>query len=93
MRTGVLQQVAPPQVLYDSPVNLFVAGFIGSPSMNFMSGALEEGKLRTALGDIPIQGQLQRDLEGSDVGRLCSFKRLLIGSPSIQPPAVGGFLF
>jgi multiple sugar transport system ATP-binding protein len=69
MRTGVLQQVAPPQVLYDRPVNLFVAGFIGSPSMNFMSGALEEGQLRTGLGDIPIQGQLQRDLEGSDVGR------------------------
>jgi len=69
MRTGVLQQVAPPQVLYDRPVNLFVAGFIGSPAMNFMSGALEEGKLRTALGDIPIQGGLQRDLESSDVGR------------------------
>ena len=69
MRTGILQQVAPPQVLYDRPVNLFVAGFIGSPAMNFMSGALEEGKLRTALGDIPIQGQLQRDLQGSDVGR------------------------
>jgi len=69
MRSGILQQVAPPQVLYDRPVNLFVAGFIGSPAMNFMSGALEEGKLRTALGDIPIQGQLQRDLQGSDVGR------------------------
>jgi multiple sugar transport system ATP-binding protein len=69
IRAGRLQQVAPPQELYDRPVNLFVAGFIGSPAMNFMSGALEEGKLRTALGDIPIQGQLQRDLEGSNVGR------------------------
>jgi multiple sugar transport system ATP-binding protein len=69
IRAGRLQQVAPPQELYDRPVNLFVAGFIGSPAMNFMAGALEEGKLRTALGDIPIQGQLQRDLEGSNVGR------------------------
>jgi multiple sugar transport system ATP-binding protein len=69
MRTGLLQQVASPQELYDSPVNLFVAGFIGSPAMNFMSGKLEEGQLRTALGDIPIAGQLQQDLAGSDVGR------------------------
>jgi len=69
MRSGLLQQVASPQELYDRPVNLFVAGFIGSPSMNFMSGALEEGKLRTGLGDIPIAGQLQRDLAGSKVGR------------------------
>jgi multiple sugar transport system ATP-binding protein len=69
MRSGLLQQVASPQELYDSPVNLFVAGFIGSPAMNFMSGTLEEGKLRTGLGDIPITGQLQRDLAGSNVGR------------------------
>ena len=41
MRRGELQQVAPPQELYDRPVNLFVAGFIGSPSMNFVEGALE----------------------------------------------------
>jgi multiple sugar transport system ATP-binding protein len=69
MRSGILQQVASPQELYDRPVNLFVAGFIGSPSMNFMSGTLEEGKLRTALGDIPIAGQLQQDLAGANVGR------------------------
>ena len=36
MRKGELQQVGSPQELYDHPVNLFVAGFIGSPSMNFM---------------------------------------------------------
>ncbi|MDI2129229.1 ABC transporter ATP-binding protein [Yinghuangia seranimata] len=41
MRKGVLQQVAPPQELYDRPVNLFVAGFIGSPAMNLFSGSLE----------------------------------------------------
>jgi multiple sugar transport system ATP-binding protein len=41
MRKGVLQQVGPPQELYDRPVNLFVAGFIGSPGMNVLSGRLE----------------------------------------------------
>src|ERR1700757_2178112 len=49
MRLGVLQQVASPQELYDHPANLFVAGFIGSPAMNFMGGTLEDGKLRTGL--------------------------------------------
>jgi multiple sugar transport system ATP-binding protein len=69
MRLGALQQVAPPQELYDYPVNLFVAGFIGSPAMNFMAGTLEGGSLRTAIGDIPLTGQLRQTLEGSGVGR------------------------
>ena len=38
MRGGIVQQVASPKVLYDDPVNLFVAGFIGSPAMNFLPG-------------------------------------------------------
>ncbi|MCG8926036.1 ABC transporter ATP-binding protein [Lentzea sp. CC55] len=42
MRRGVLQQVGPPQELYDRPVNLFVAGFIGSPGMNLVSARLDE---------------------------------------------------
>jgi multiple sugar transport system ATP-binding protein len=41
MKKGVLQQVDPPQVLYDRPVNLFVAGFIGSPAMNLLEATLE----------------------------------------------------
>ena len=41
MRKGVLQQVDAPQVLYDRPVNIFVAGFIGSPAMNLVQGTFE----------------------------------------------------
>ena len=41
MRGGVLQQVDTPRMLYNSPVNIFVAGFIGSPAMNFFSGDRE----------------------------------------------------
>ena len=41
LRRGVLQQVADPQTLYDEPVNVFVAGFIGSPAMNMLLGGLE----------------------------------------------------
>src|SRR3954447_9219943 len=46
MRSGVLQQVAPPRELYNSPVNIFVAGFIGSPAMNFFSGTISNGKVK-----------------------------------------------
>ncbi len=42
MRKGHLQQVDPPQVLYDRPVNLFVGGFIGSPAMNMVEATLEQ---------------------------------------------------
>src|SRR5947209_12786756 len=63
MRSGVLQQVASPKVLYDDPVNLFVAGFIGSPAMNFMPGRLEGEAVRTPLGDIPIPGLLRSRLQ------------------------------
>jgi len=41
LRDGVLQQIDAPQVLYDHPVNMFVAGFIGSPSMNFVDARIE----------------------------------------------------
>lgn len=41
MKDGLIQQVASPIVLYDNPVNMFVAGFIGSPPMNFIHGTIE----------------------------------------------------
>jgi multiple sugar transport system ATP-binding protein len=69
MRLGVLQQVASPQELYDYPSNLFVAGFIGSPAMNFMPGTMEEGKLRTALGDMTLSGEQRQAVEAEGAGR------------------------
>jgi multiple sugar transport system ATP-binding protein len=52
MRKGELQQVAPPQDLYDRPVNLFVGGFIGSPAMNLLEARLERanGGMAAVLG-------------------------------------------
>ncbi len=52
MRAGVLQQVGSPDDLYSRPRNLFVAGFIGSPAMNFMIGQIEGGKLRLPIGEV-----------------------------------------
>lgn len=53
---GVLQQVGTPQELYDSPDNLFVAGFIGSPSMNFFEANVgaEDGKLHISFGHLVL---------------------------------------
>jgi multiple sugar transport system ATP-binding protein len=69
MRAGILQQVGPPSELYGYPSNLFVAGFIGSPSMNFVEAELAEGLLRTPLGDVPLPDQLRRSVEASAADR------------------------
>jgi multiple sugar transport system ATP-binding protein len=53
LNKGVIQQVDTPQLLYRRPVNTFVAGFIGSPPMNFVRGRLEAGMLE--LGDYRFQ--------------------------------------
>jgi multiple sugar transport system ATP-binding protein len=53
MRKGELQQVDEPQTLYDRPVNLFVGGFIGSPSMNMLDARIEDGNgaLKARIGE------------------------------------------
>jgi len=52
MRAGVLQQVGSPADLYGNPKNLFVAGFIGSPAMNFMPGRIAGGKVSLPFGEV-----------------------------------------
>ena len=57
MRAGQLQQIAPPQVLYDRPANVFVAGFIGSPAMNIFQTQLQKstsGQLTLDFGSQPL---------------------------------------
>jgi multiple sugar transport system ATP-binding protein len=77
MRKGELQQVGPPQELYDRPVNLFVGGFIGSPAMNMLEVqlarsngglAVEVGGERLALGDEALGSRpALRNYEGRTV--------------------------
>src|SRR6476659_6748792 len=55
LRKGVLQQVASPRELYEQPVNLFVAGFIGSPPMNFMPATVEGDKVELPFASIPAR--------------------------------------
>jgi multiple sugar transport system ATP-binding protein len=54
LNRGVVQQVAPPQELYDWPANSFVASFIGSPPMNFAKGGIESGELRMGKVRLPL---------------------------------------
>ena len=69
MRSGLLQQYASPSELYEHPRNIFVAGFMGSPSMNFVSAELAEGVLRTPFGDITLADRLRQEIEASGSGR------------------------
>lgn len=57
MKDGLLQQIDSPQKLYDTPNNVFVAGFIGSPAMNFFDATLitEDGKLYADCKDFRVQ--------------------------------------
>ncbi|MBJ3785741.1 ABC transporter ATP-binding protein [Devosia sediminis] len=61
LRSGVIEQAGAPLELYNNPRNLFVAGFIGSPKMNFMTSTVEAGALRT--GGVALD--LGRDVTGA----------------------------
>jgi multiple sugar transport system ATP-binding protein len=54
LRDGVLQQCAPPSALYDRPANVFVAGFIGSPAMNILTGDVVDGGVRLGSAVLPV---------------------------------------
>src|SRR5215203_5572628 len=69
MRGGVIQQVDSPKNLYEKPQNLFVAGFIGSPSMNFLPARLDGDVIKLPFGDAPIPEALRGRLGGDGKGR------------------------
>ena len=69
MRAGILQQVDTPKNLYERPDNLFVAGFIGSPSMNFLPARLEGDTIKLPFGDAPIPAELKSRLKGGGKAR------------------------
>jgi multiple sugar transport system ATP-binding protein len=58
MNSGNVEQIGAPLELYDQPNNLFVAGFIGSPAMNFLKGTIADGAFRSEAGTaLPLPGQ------------------------------------
>ncbi len=67
MKDGYVQQVGTPYELYYRPQNVFVAGFIGEPPMNFVRGTVENGKIRFGENEIDLAGLMQVDMEGKPV--------------------------
>jgi multiple sugar transport system ATP-binding protein len=69
MRAGIIQQVGSPQHLYENPANLFVAGFIGSPSMNFLPATIEGDEVVSPLGRATMPDDVRQEVHGSASGR------------------------
>jgi multiple sugar transport system ATP-binding protein len=69
MRGGIIQQVDSPKNLYEHPSNLFVAGFIGSPSMNFLPAKLDGEKVQLPFGDAALPQRLRGKVGGNGAGR------------------------
>jgi multiple sugar transport system ATP-binding protein len=70
MRSGVLQQVGTPADLYNDPLNLFVAGFIGSPSMNFMPAEIADGRVKLPIGEAELGDEVEWGDDSPVVGGL-----------------------
>jgi len=70
MRAGVLQQVAKPGELYNRPRNLFVAGFIGSPAMNFLPAKVQGDRISLPIGDVPLGEEQRRALSAAQDGNV-----------------------
>jgi multiple sugar transport system ATP-binding protein len=70
MRAGVLQQVAKPGELYNRPRNLFVAGFIGSPAMNFLPAKVEGDRISLPIGEVPLGEEQRRALQAAQNGNI-----------------------
>ncbi|VDG20143.1 ABC transporter ATP-binding protein [Lactiplantibacillus mudanjiangensis] len=73
MKTGVVQQIGTPSELYNEPINQFVAGFIGSPGMNFFDARLEDGRvvndagLSVAVPGGKLKGLIDKGYDGKKI--------------------------
>ncbi|MET0198471.1 MULTISPECIES: ABC transporter ATP-binding protein [Nocardiaceae] len=69
LRGGLVQQIGSPQELYDKPRNLFVGGFIGSPSMNFVPGQLTSDGVQTDLGTFELPHERRQAIAQKNPGK------------------------
>ncbi|MEU9806417.1 sn-glycerol-3-phosphate ABC transporter ATP-binding protein UgpC [Mycobacterium sp. NPDC050853] len=70
LRAGKVQQVGAPQELYDTPANLFVAGFIGSPAMNFFPATLTDVGVQLPFGEVTLDAQVYANIAAKKAGSL-----------------------
>ena len=69
MRAGALQQVGAPAELYNDPANLFVAGFIGSPAMNFMPAQIDGDRVKLPFGEVALGPEARERIGRVESGR------------------------
>ena len=93
LKDGLLQQVETPQVLYDTPSNIFVAGFIGSPAMNFMDAhlSMQDGKMIVDAGEFGVEVPeekvvLYRECVDKDV--VFGIRPEALHDPEYAPPGI-----
>jgi multiple sugar transport system ATP-binding protein len=67
LKRGILQQLATPRELYNGPVNLFVAGFIGSPPMNFLPATVNGTEVELPFGTVTLSHQKAQKVQGKDL--------------------------
>jgi multiple sugar transport system ATP-binding protein len=84
MRAGVLQQVDRPNELYDNPVNIFVAGFIGSPSMNFFPATVEGDRLKLPFAEVPLPPALRQAAGAADGELIAGVRPEQFYDPAIE---------
>lgn len=67
LRAGRIEQVGKPATIYGDPDNVFVAGFIGSPKMNFLEGRISAGRIETIGGTLPLPALANPPADGANV--------------------------
>ena len=93
MSDGILQQIDSPQVLYDNPANIFVAGFIGSPAMNFSSAKIAKmnGDIIVDTGDVAVTLPAnKKDVYAAHIGKevVLGIRPEDLHDPNFIPPGV-----
>ncbi|GAB2471786.1 sn-glycerol-3-phosphate ABC transporter ATP-binding protein UgpC [Luteococcus sediminum] len=83
LKKGVIQQCASPRELYEQPLNLFVAGFIGSPPMNFLPARVQNGVLRLPYMDVTPTPELAAKLQGREIV-ICGLRPEHIKDATVQ---------
>ena len=79
MKGGEIQQIAAPETLYDEPANVFVAGFIGMPPMNFFRGRCQIRHGRVYVSTAGLQVELPEETAGRAVAKAQTGKDVIIG--------------